>query len=303
MTNQQYRESSLSIYPFESRIRSIIYFKVPIFLVLALISCKSQTRTSPNEDLFKSFNSRAGLYFMNSSQDLNPLKKNEQCIVNQTIENDLDDLNNWKLTQIDSLHIRNYHIEGLEFDFSFVADSRSRFYFIAMPTLYNILTDSRFYGGAAEGYFRRDSTEIVMKLNNNEIDDLFNTKVFNDTVDVDQQHRRAKRLIKELHLFYTDSEIMPAVLLDNLQDDAKWRKEYNDSELAKLINQPLYERPSGSYINVFELPGCGHILLIFSKDKNSNRLKMEILFIAGQKRALTFRDIDYVVKFRDCRKK
>lgn len=129
--------------------------------IISLVSCSVDS----NKASLKSFNDEARSYFINKERafDSTPLSEAEKCIIKKSVSNDLDQINNWRTVTISDLFcIRNYQVEGIDFDFSFVKDSAENFYFFCLPQINDYIYNlSKYYKEVDNVFVLKDSIDLV----------------------------------------------------------------------------------------------------------------------------------------------
>jgi hypothetical protein len=274
--------------------------------LLTLLSLACCTRAS-TQSLSDRFDKNAKEFFVENIQsfDLSPLPKWEQCVLEQTVINDLTLLNNWRTVFFyDSLIIKTYHDSFLQLPFAFIQNKRSKtFYFLWVPFLkdyvYNV--DSNYQPKNDTIYVLKEPVEAI-KLSSHQLDDFFAKEVF---AAVDEQSffssvRAAKNLIKEvLPTIYANEISVEAfkARIDQMRTKNEMTKTNYDFIMEKLIN-PMFDGMDDSFhrVQTFHMAEAGYVILLYLQQ--SQQLKLDIYFVPEKERPWNARGT--TTNYKDC---
>jgi hypothetical protein len=275
----------------------------PFIYLLFLWSC-SIGQPSNN---YENFNEEAKQTFLKGidSYDLSPLSGAEKCILKKTIENDLDDGNNWKVSLIhDTFVVRSYEGGFLQLGFSFVKDKVSnKYYFLWIPSLKERLYDFRVhYKEKNDTIFELKEPVTAIKLHTPLLDDFFKHPIFHvgpEKYEFFKKKNVARHLLEEAFEDVYKYEVDGGVLLNKMED--LLNKGIISSATYNLVDEK-FNKPISTIENykleTFYIDYAGYIIFTYSVDSTTNYLKVDTYFIPNKERPLSVRGI--TTNYREC---
>lgn len=160
------------------------------------------------------------------SFDLYPMTNTERCILKETISRYLDELNDYKLIQFDSLYVRNYALDNLGTRFSIVMSGGNFYLLLLLRILEYWYTDT--YYIQRVGLFELKRPELAIGRINSANLDRFVETLFSP-VDNGMTIDRSLEIMERSFLNYWD----------NAAINKSWRRGLlnNQSIIAMLLSQ------------------------------------------------------------------
>ncbi|HEY9046886.1 MAG TPA: hypothetical protein VIN08_13375 [Ohtaekwangia sp.] len=266
---------------------------------ISLLSCS----TNSNKSSIKSFNNDARTYFINNEEafDLAPLSESEKCIIKKSISNDLDEINNWRTVTIsDQFYIRNYRVEGVDFDFSFVKDSVGNFYFISLPQIHDyIYSLSNYYDEIDNFFVLKDSIDLV-DISSPFVDKLTESEIFAmKNGDFGDKFRLLDNLMHEIFELFFLQEISIGEFENEFRNKiigTSSNRNYN--KVKELLNK--ITTSSNYVIKSCAIKEVGYVLFVYSLENQiDNQIRIKIYFLPQIKRSRIAHS-DISTKYKDC---
>jgi hypothetical protein len=253
--------------------------------------CKTSDKCS---NILEDFNQTATAEFDReySKYDFGPLHDQYQCILKQAVANDLDELNNWHLTVVDSFYIRTYAIEMIGTYFAFIRCKNSKVYFIMLPKLqpYFVCSQDVYTceSGACELIDDRNSS---LKRVDSEMLDVFMQKQVFSSGTTKEQFSQSRKILPSLFPGMLTKELGPTRMLD-LLESASYSLNTR-SAFQKLVDSDSHLSPWSSNMLIYECDRLGYLIFNFSKT-SSHSLSMETYLIPSkQKETHMFESLEY----------
>lgn len=285
--------------------------RITITFVICLTSCLPNERNNGSAK----FNDDAKEFFIKnaSSLDLSVLTEEEKCVLSKSIENDLDDLNDWKMALVkDNLVVRRYVEPYTNLNFSFVRDkSLNKLYFASFLDYWSIIfTPERKY------YEKRNDTLLVfvdelkiLRLNAPTFDTLLKSKEFqvdpNNPRDFYIKANFASRFLGELDQGLLHNKCS----LDDLYGYAEkslgagHMKKDLSVQIQRLVRKGL---DTGAYlVETHYFDFAGYLLVLYSKDgyskhRTNDQLKVEFFWVPFPQRRVVGWGFDRPTEYYEC---
>lgn len=278
----------------------LVFFTLVIFCLNG--GCENQAQDS--NKILSNFNKMARESF-HRNYDLNafdPLNSKEKCILEKTINQYLDVLNDWKIIVIDSFYIRNYSFQDIPTDYSFISNKSGKFYFIYLAKYNNYRFGNELYELNNDQFdkysllLKNSYQDIVLEINSPEVDHFFDEEIFKNK-DKKDQYILASHLLPAIFP-YLDHEISPYHFLDSIKKSIKNNNRIN-SKIDSISKSPYHFSERVYDFQAFQTD-IGIIIVDFSLNKNdSGKIKMNLYFIPQRKRSMVMRDLE-VKRFKEC---
>jgi hypothetical protein len=265
-----------------------------------IFSCSGDSSKSG----FRGFNGEAVDYFISNESDLDftALDGVDECIVKKSILNDLDAMNSNKTVVIDDqFYIRNYYVEGLDFDFSSVKDSANNFYFFSLPQLHDYTFDvSSYYNEIDDFFILKDSIGVVdfsigslEMLTRKPVLAVRNEAEFGDKFHLlnDLMHEIFQPIFRqEISIGEFESRFTSEVgnIDENKRDYSKVRVLLN-----RISTSPNY------VLRSCWLKEVGYILFAYSLDEKAEQIEVEAFLLPKIKRERILHS-DVSTKYKEC---
>jgi len=260
--------------------------KILCLCALVLFQCtkKNTSPEMPNVGFFETFNHRAKIEALKKfdTYDLYPMTALDKCILKQGILKYLDEMNNSKLVQLDSFHIRNYHFDDLGSSFSVVAID-NRFHFLYLPRLYEYWYTDKYYVLRDTIHELRNPDFAIARINSGTLDNFLEEEVFVSR-GTGLAFHRAVQLMEEI---FPDLTRHP-VTIDELTDWVKRQPVFNRETIDNILVPITKRKPrltnDGDFA-IYKLEYVGYLFFDFRLDDEvSLNLQMDIYFVPYNQR-------------------
>jgi hypothetical protein len=253
--------------------------RVRLAVIVFLISLGCVER--PKCDFIAEFNDQAKRAFEPKAHLLVPeLSDFEKCVFETVIKRDLNYLNDWKLSIVDSLLIRSYYINEINFGFSFAATMDGDFYFLAIPKLHNYLTTDTAYKEINGEFKLHKPTSAISRIDTRDTRELLNAHVFAKNVDHFEKHIKALRIIHQAFPGYFENEIYSVDdFLRDLNNEPSENLKNIMSILDSKLKTPSFKKPVADFLHIYKYGKIGYLVLHFTVDIEST---FEMYYIAKE---------------------
>lgn len=268
--------------------------------MLLLLSC-----VRPDESNSAKFNEEAKTYFLTNldSFNLSALNDEEKCILTKTIENDLNGLNDWKLTMVkDNLEVRSYTDHYTNLNFAFVKDhSQNKMHFVNCLNLWSMIftPEREYYAEKSDSLFLNGEPRII-KIAIPTLDTLFNKKEFqidpNDDRDMYLKTQLAKNFLVELDFTFLGNRCSP----HDLDDYAV--KSLENGSMKEDLYQEVRKLARKDFVQTHYFDFAGYLAVVFSRsnysrDRTSAQLGVELFWIPFPRRGKVGWGIDRITNY------
>jgi hypothetical protein len=259
---------------------------VQICFLVFLIGCDNRKPESSFDGKYFNMQAKESFFQNREKYDLRSMNEMEKCVLEKTIANELDDLNDWRTAIIDSFYVRRYFLYSINTDFSFARTIRGDFYFIAIPRLNDYLLHDftcmhPYYDCVRDGTIRlKDSVELaVSKINSTMLDEFFKKEVHHSRP-LKQQREESVRLFHEFFPHMMLDHISWEMLIEELANEPEPNRTYIGNFLDPLaMREPMITGNVDCLIYKYE--PFGWLFYDFYVDAgNSARISLDIYFIA-----------------------
>jgi hypothetical protein len=281
----------------------LLDMKYILFYIIFILGCSMKQ----SADSYQNFNKEARQTFLKefNSYDLTPLIGSERCILKETIENDLDEINNWKVSVIkDTFAVRSYNGGYLQLDFSFILDKTSgKYYFLWIPSLKERLFDFRVHYKEKNDttYVLKDSVYAI-KMHTPLLDKFFTHPIFHidsNENDFFKKYSIARHLMEEafgeIYKYELDGGVLIGKMKSLLEKKVISNSAYNF--INDKFNKPI-STIDNYQLETFYFDYAGYILLTYTVDSSTNFLKVNTYYIPNKERPLSVRWI--ATNYREC---
>lgn len=272
-------------------------------------TCSFACASSQNIPTSQEFNRKASEYFLEhfNEFDLSPLDEVEKCMLKKTVENDLNELNGSKIVILhDKFLIKHYFEDYLQLGFSFIEDSKSgKRYFLSLPQLDEFIFDVEAnYVQKNDSVYQLEMPRQPVEINTRLLDDMFfSVEDFlvdqSGTRDFYSKSRFAGDLLREgFSFFHPYLEISLGDFVGRMQKDLSIGLLSHESfnKLMKLEERSLQNEIS---LNIFFIEHIGYYLQIYSRDKATSKLKLDLIMLPDRERSYSYRHA--MIRYRDCK--
>lgn len=256
-----------------------------IALFCLLLSCvKEKTQVEMPCGVIESFNTEASRTFANRylyAHYLDSMNAIDKCVLEKTISNYLNMVNNWETIVIDSFYIRSYNFSDFIDRFSFVTKDNGDFYFVYIPDFNDIFTgNNKFYSQNKSGRLelRESPDSYVIKFDITLLTNFLDREVTHSK-DFTQQATQVERLLPALLPHILSSRCHLFELMDSLANrPVKQRNEILKSLEPAVPPKDLTSGMSSThrlvYRNVF-----GFVIIHLKQRDDRENLDLDFYFI------------------------
>lgn len=255
------------------------------FLLFAFICCSSQGDLLRDQN----FNDKARRFFRQNfdSLDFEPFSESEKCVIKNTIESDLDQLNDWQILTIkDDFTVRSYIETSIPLRFSLAKEhSSDRYYMLGLPHLEKLIWD-------VEKYYRREKNDSMyvlldfvrpIRLTSSMFDDFFRNQVFK--IDVGDKRSFYQGILFIDHFLEETYKFMPFSRIDvnRFKEEMKALgaagvlQASSERELEDLIDRKFLDNFYD--VKCFRMNEIGYLTLCYSVDREYSTIKVDFYFI------------------------
>lgn len=263
----------------------LIRFVILILLVFSVGCSHNEVRSDRVR-----FNQLAAVTFSDNSEkyDFGSLYDFEKCILNETIANDLDEMNDWRTVTIENrFQVRTYHTPYLDLDFAFVKCG-DRFSFITLPDVVKHIYGVRYYyKEEGDDWILKDSS-AVYTINSTLLNEFLNDSI--SAIKKRSVFEKATLLNRLLPEIFYSPFLRPVSLYQfkdmiDAQINAGEMKNDDYNKIRKLI-EPVH--PSVSKLCcIFFMERVGWVLLNYPEENiATGKMKVDAYFIAIRKRGI-----------------
>lgn len=268
-----------------------------VFGMFLFVACQNSS-CPPDSDVMRDFNAAARSQILSKFDtiDLFPMSDREKCILKETISGFLDELNDFKITQIDSFYVRNYTLEDLGRNFSVVM-IKDRYYLLALPRLFDYWYTDKYYNPTADGYKLRGPDGAISRINSAGFDEFISNEVFVDSSSYTLGHFMV--MLNAIFPELTHKEIRPREILEWIAEQPPQNQDVIESSLGPIIGSRGKWRLPRDW-RVYRIDYFGFVLFAF-KERNDvlKPITVDIYFLPFVERLGTFYESDDV-KYKNC---
>jgi len=267
-----------------------------------IVGCNTPPRKIlPDSEFFANFNSKARDQILGEFQqyDLYPMNEIDKCILKQGISKYLNQMNDFKLVQLDSFFVRNYEFTDLGCDFSIVATGHE-YHLLYLPRVYEYCYTDKYYELKDSIHELRNPNFAITRVNSASLDEFLEDNVFSSEiprVDID----KATRLMEEIFPVFTSRRVEMAQFQSWLSKQPLDNREVIESILSPIITQKRKRFPRD--YSVYQVDYLGFFFFHFHAGDNiSLQMQLDIYFIPYHKRIGMWFETDKA-KFAECIKR
>lgn len=270
-----------------------------LVLLAFFAGCEPPSDRPHRCNVMEEFNTRAKEQIQGNFDeiDLYPMSDREKCILRETISKFLDELNDYKLIQIDSFYVRNYTIDGLGVNISIVM-KEGQYYLLCLPRLYEYWYTDRFYQ-LDEGAYQLSGAEFSIARVNSSTFDEFISKEMSIGRDRNLTFRRLMVMLESIFPELMRREID----YDEIQN---WlsNQPVNNRNVIESVTRPIFDSKRSlrypTNWRAFRLDHLGYVIFYFSiTNEVSHPLSVDIYFLPFAERYGMFYETDDVA-YKSC---
>lgn len=271
--------------------------KTLVLGMFLFVACQKNS-CPPYSDVMRDFNAAAQNQILSKFDtiDLFPMSDREKCILKKTISEFLNELNDFKITQIDSFYIRNYALEDLGRNFSVVM-IKDRYYLLTLPRLFEYWYTDRYYNQTAHGYKLRGADGAISRINSQGFDEFVSNEVFVDSSSYTLGHFMV--MLNAIFPELTYKEVPHREIQEWIAEQPPQNQDVIESLLDPIIGSRGKLMMPHDW-RAYRIDYFGFVLFAFRV--NSDVLKpitVDIYFLPFVERFGTFYETDDV-KYRNC---
>jgi len=271
---------------------------IVVAIMFTFGGCQSQEMPTSLE-----FNRASREYFRDHTYLLDSLNVNQfgRCILEKTIENDLDDLNGSIIVIAqDRFLIKAYFEDYLQMHFSFIKDIKTeKFYFWAIPELSEFLyhVDSNYV--LKKDTYKLKRPRAPVKIPTANLNNVLSSDCFrigdHDPAERVTRFRRASEVLTEAFPLLRSNETSTVGFIGKIHDDFA-RGLISDSAFNQTMTIVNTGMKTERYMNVYRFDKIGYLLTIF--DGHSTGITIEMFFLPDNERIYISRLM--TIKYREC---